>query len=131
MKRTNPVILAASIVSLLASFALISQVNAADADEAAIEKVMKTYHKAPKGEDPVCKKAVDGKATPEEIKKLVAAYKTLAAAKPPRGEAASWKEKTSKLLTAAEGLEKGGAEATAKYKAALNCKACHDVHKPE
>ena len=131
MKRANLFSLGVSIVSLLASLALISQVNAADADEAAIEKVMKTYHKAPKGEDPLCKKAVEGKATPEEIKKLVAAYKVLAAAKPTRGETASWKEKTSKLLTAAEGLEKGGTEAAAKYKAALNCKACHDVHKPE
>ena len=30
-----------------------------------------------------------------------------------------------------EGLEKGGADAVTKYKAALDCKACHSVHKPD
>lgn len=131
MKRIKVILLGTALVSLLAGIALVQQAYAAEAKEDAIKEVMKTYHKAPKGEDPVCKKAVDGKATAEEIKKLVAAYKTLAAAKAPRGDAASWKDKTSKLLAAAEGLEKGGTDGAAKYKAALNCKACHDLHKPE
>ena len=42
----------------------------------------------------------------------------------------SWKDKTSKLLVAAQGLPKGGPEALAKYKQALECKACHSVHRP-
>lgn len=92
---------------------------------------MNTYHKAPKGTDPVCKKATDGKASPEELKKLVAAYKTLATAKPPKGDDASWKEKTGKLLAATESLQKGETGAVAKYKDAVNCKACHSVHKPD
>ena len=131
MKRTKVVVLGTALVSLLAGIALVQQAYAAEAKADAVKEVMKTYHKAPKGEDPVCKKAVDGKATAEEIKKLVAAYKTLAAAKAPHGDAASWKDKTSKLLAAAEALQKGEADATTKYKAALNCKACHDLHKPE
>ncbi len=48
-----------------------------------------------------------------------------------KSDAASWKEKTSKLLTAAQSLEKGEADAANKYKEALNCKACHSVHKPD
>ena len=96
-----------------------------------IKEAMKLYHKAPEGTDPTCKKAVDGKASADEIKKLVEAYKEMAKATPPKGEAASWKEKTTKLLAAAEGLSKGGPEASAKYKEAVNCKACHTAHKPD
>ena len=95
-----------------------------------IKQVMKIYHKAPKGVDPVCKKASDGKASAAEIKNLVAAYKTLAAAKPPKGDEASWKEKTSALLSAAEAMQKGAPDGVARYKEAVNCKACHSVHKP-
>ena len=74
---------------------------------------------------------MDGKAAPDEIKKLVAGYKVLTTAKPPKGDEASWKDKTSKLLAAAMALEKGGPDAVAKYKEALNCKACHSVHRPD
>ncbi len=131
MKRNRTIALTTLVAGLLAAGALVWRINAADEHSDVIEEVMKTYHKAPKGVDPVCKKAVDGKASPEEIKKLVAAYKSLTTAKPPKGEASSWKEKTTKLLAAAQGLEKGGPEATAKYKEAVNCKACHSAHKPD
>ena len=113
----------ASLVSL--------RLTAAEGHDNVIKQVMKTYHKAPKGVDPVCKKAVDGKASPDELKKLVAAYRQLAAATPEKGEAASWKEKTTKLLAAAEALQKGAPDAAAHYKEAVNCKACHSVHKGE
>jgi hypothetical protein len=59
---------------------------------------------------------------------LVADYKFLTTAKPPRGDAASWKEKTGKLYAAALALEHGESDAIAKYKEALNCKACHSAH---
>lgn len=104
--------------------------NAADGPNP-IKDAMKAYHKAPKGVDPVCKKAADGKATPEELAKLIAGYKAMCAAKAPRGDEASWKQKCSTLLAAAEGLKKGTPEAAAKYKEAVNCKACHSAHKPE
>jgi hypothetical protein len=102
-----------------------------DADEAAIKKVMKEYHKAPKGTDTISKKAIEGNASQEEIKKLIAGYKIMANTKAPKGDQASWKEKTSNLLAASEGLVKGGDEARAKYKQAVSCKACHSVQKPD
>lgn len=120
----------AGIATAVAAGTLVWQTQAADSKDA-IKEVMKAYHKAPKGTDPTCKKAADGKATPEELKKLVAGYTAMAAAKPPQGDAASWKEKTSKLLAAAQALEKGAPDAAAKYKEAVNCKACHTAHKPE
>ena len=61
----------------------------------------------------------------------MAAYKVLASAKAPKGDEASWKEKTGKLLKAATALQKGAPDAAAAYKEAVNCKACHSVHKPD
>ena len=117
---------------LLAVGALTFQWKAvADSNEDTIKELMKTYHKAPKGVDPICKKVVDGQASLEEIKKLVECYKALAATKPPKGDAVSWKEKTTKLLAASQGLEKGTPDARAVYKEALNCKGCHSAHKPD
>ena len=130
MKKQIPFTITACAAALLAGSALVWQSQAADGKENVIKEVMKKYHKAPKGVDPVCKKASDGKATPEEIKKLVAGYMVLTTAKPPKGDDASWKEKTSKLLAAAQSLEKGAPGAVAEYKEAVNCKACHNVHKP-
>jgi hypothetical protein len=134
MKKHISIKFAACVaVSILAAGALVWRSSAAGtkADEDAIKEVMKTCHKAPKGVDPICKKAQEGTATPEEIKKLVAGYKTLTTVKPSKGDDASWKEKTSKLYAAAQALEKGGPDAAAKYKAVLDCKGCHTVHRPE
>ncbi len=117
---------------LLAVGALVFQGRAlADSNEDTIKELMKVYHKAPKGVDPICKKAVQGQASPEEIKKLIECYKTLAGTKPPKGDLDSWKEKTTKLVATSQALEKGTPEARDAYKEALNCKACHTAHKPD
>ncbi len=131
MKRHLKLTLATVVAGLIAGTALVSQLDAADAKDDAIKEVMKTYHKAPKGTDPTCKKASDGKASADELKKLVAGYKALMTVAPPKGDKASWTEKTTKLLAAAQALEKGAPDAAAKYKEAVNCKACHSVHKPD
>lgn len=121
-----------AVLSVTAALAVAAAFRATAADaKDPIKEAMKAYHKAPKGTDPTCKKAVDGKATPEELKQLVAAYKSMTTAKPPQGDDASWKDKTAKLYAAAQALEKGEAGAAAKYKDAVNCKACHSVHKPD
>lgn len=122
--------LGAALVAALLAFA--PATPAADhAHDAATKEFMKKYHKAPKGVDPVCKKAADGKATPAEIKALIAGYRAMTKAKPVKGDAASWKEKTERALAAAEALEKGAPDAGAKFKEAINCKACHSAHKPD
>lgn len=121
-----------TIAAVMAVAGLMGSVWVCGADgDAVIKDAMKKYHKAPKGTDPVCKKVQTGAASAEELKGLIACYKAMCAAKPPQGDAASWKEKTTKLLAAAEGLQKGGPDAVAKYKEAVNCKACHSVHKGE
>lgn len=130
MQKHTKFKLTACAAAILAAGALVWPLSAAES-KSVIKEGMKAYHKAPKGVDPVCKKAIDGKATPEELRKLVECYSAIAKAKPPQGDETSWKEKTGKLLAAAESLQKGEAGAAAKYKAAVNCKACHDVHKPQ
>lgn len=121
-------ILSLTIAGVL-SAALLS--TAAEGEDGPIKEAMKKYHKAPQGTDPVAKRAAQGKATKQELKDLAEGYRKMAKAKPPQGDEASWKEKTSKIVAAATALERGEAGAVDKYKEASNCKACHDVHKPK
>ena len=130
MSKPFPFKVTATIAILLTAGAVAWRLSAAEEKEEPIKQVMNTFHKAPKGVDPICKKALEGKASDDELKKLVAGYKTLAKATPPKGDQASWTEKTGKLLAASESLQKGESDAIAKYKEALNCKACHTAHKP-
>ena len=120
-----------AVAGLVATAFSVSFTVQAEHHDEVISKVMKDFHKAPKGVDPVSKKAGDGKATKEELKKLVEGYKAMAKAKPAKGTDASWKEKMTKLVAASEGLEKGLPDAAAKFKEAVNCKACHSEHKPD
>ena len=129
MKKHIAVISKICLAGLIASAVLVLQLNAAESKDNPTKVFMKTYHKAPKGVDPVCKRAIDGKATPAELKKLVEGYKAMIDAKPPKGDDASWHEKTTKLCAAADSLAKGAPGAAAAYKEAVNCKACHSAHK--
>ncbi|MBM3829319.1 MAG: hypothetical protein FJ406_02145 [Verrucomicrobia bacterium] len=54
----------------------------------------------------------------------------LTAAKPPQGDQATWTKLCTDLVNATATLEKGEAGAADKFKAAVNCKACHDEFKP-
>jgi cytochrome c553 len=93
-----------------------------------VKEVMQAIHK---GQDNIGKRAGQGMASTDDLAKLVAYYESLPLNEPPRGELASWKEKTSKLVTAATALKEKKAGAAEMFKAAANCKACHNVHKPE
>jgi hypothetical protein len=116
-------------VTLLAAALSLGTATFVIAADMSIEDVMKKYHKAPKGTDPVCKTVSDGKASKEQLAELLAAYKAMAAQKPSEGDAGSWKEKSSALIAATQALLDGQPDGVAKYKAAVNCKACHSVHK--
>ena len=48
---------------------------------------------------------------------------------PTKGDAESWKEKTGALVDAAKAVEEGKEGATKDLKKAMDCKACHTVHK--
>ncbi len=92
------------------------------------KEVMKQAHK---GDVSLYKKVEKGTSTAADHAKLVELYKALAANKPPKGDQKSWDEKTTALVKAAEGLQKGTPNAKAQLKTAANCKACHTAHKPD
>lgn len=116
------------MIRILAILALTS--TAAFADDA-IEAAMKYVHKAPKGEQKVSDRIIAGTATDEELKKTLELYKAAVDAKPPKGEQAAYKEKFTKLLLATEDVVAKKPDASAHYKEAVNCKACHSDHKAD
>ena len=77
-----------------------------------IEEVMKEGFKAKLHEDLASNKAV-----------LAKYAEWLAAYKPPRGDAENWKKKTGAIVAAIKANDQAG------LKKAVNCKACHNVHK--
>jgi hypothetical protein len=90
-----------------------------------IKAVMKTCMK-----EGLCKKVADGKASADEKKQLAELFTALAANKPPKGGADSWKDKTGALVEASKEVVAGKEGAEAKLGKAANCMACHKEHKP-
>src|SRR5581483_6251475 len=117
-------IVVASLVAML-SMAVLLGVN--QVGEKAKYKSSEVMQKAMKGG--LCGKVAGGKASDEEKKQLVELFTALSQNTPPKGEAASWKEKTGALVAAAKAAAAGDAKAGAALKSAANCAACHKAHK--
>ncbi len=79
----------------------------------------------------LCKKVVMGQGTADDKAALLAAFTAMAAEKAPKGDAESWKAKTTALVKAAQLAVDGDAGAGAALKNAANCAACHKAHKPK
>jgi hypothetical protein len=94
-------------------------------------KAIKEAMAAHKGQDSMVNKIISGKGSDEEHKKLLALYEAMAGQKPPMGDEASWKAKTSELIAAAKEVVEKKPGATDHLKKASDCKACHSVHKPK
>jgi hypothetical protein len=84
-----------------------------------------------KGKESFLANILAGKGSDDDLKKLVGAYEVMAAQKPPTGDEASWKTLTAALLAAAKDAQGKKEGALDKLKAATNCKACHEPHKPK
>ena len=65
---------------------------AVDEEFKPIEDAMKFAHKAPKGTPKVSDKIVDGTVTDDDLKKTLELYKAMADTKPPKGDAAAFKD---------------------------------------
>jgi hypothetical protein len=94
-----------------------------------IKQVMK---EAIKGDTALVKKACKGTATPEELSKMIEYFKALGELEPPRGDIDSWQQKTTRLREAAELVQQHpqDKEASFKLEQAVECRQCHNVHKP-
>ena len=118
-----------SVAALLAAIAFAPLAWAeAKKPKYSIKEVMKEIHK---GDDNIGKRAVKGVASKQDIAKMVEYYESLPQNEPPRGEMASWKEKTEALVKASRALKAGEPGAVDSYKNAANCKACHTAHKQQ
>lgn len=111
---------------LVLALAATTGLYAADVTKRDISTVMK---EAMKGDASLHKKVATGKGNKADAEKLLDYYKSLVGETPPEGDAASWKEKTEKLVAAAQAVVDGKADATQGLQEAGNCKACHNVHK--
>lgn len=113
MKRT--------LLTCLLLAAAVSYVSA----EGVISDSMKKYHK---GETALTNKVKTGEASAEELADLLKSYESISGAKPPKGTPVSWDEKTKALIEAVKAMQKDAKDVSA-FKKAVNCKACHEVHK--
>ena len=123
--------------------ALVTHSRAADGKDVDITDIMKKAFKGPGGgkkpgggapaagapkKPSLVQKAVDGTATPDEIKSLLGYCQELAKAKPPKGEQKDWDQRCSSMVSAVEAIGKGDKSAAAKLKTSSNCKECHNLH---
>jgi hypothetical protein len=131
MRNSTPLVLTTGLVLGLLTCFLTNTAISADKEKNPIKEAMQKYHKAPKGTDPVSKRVSNGAGTKEELTAMVRAYTAMASAKPPQGDEKSWKEKSTALLNATQALQDGKPGALDQFKTAVNCKACHSVHKPQ
>lgn len=106
---------------------LAAKAFAVDEEFKPIEDAMKFAHKAPKVSD----KIIDGTVSDEDLKKTLELYKTMADTKPPKGDAAAFKDKVAKLISATENVVAKKEGAGPAYKEVVNCKACHSDHKAD
>ena len=114
-------------IVLLGTSCLLASAMMASAAEGVIADAMKNNHK---GETATCKKVAGGTASASELADILKAYQAMAGAKPPKGTPSSWKEKCDALITAVKEIQAKNPKGAADYKKAVNCKACHEVHKP-
>jgi hypothetical protein len=91
-----------------------------------IKEVMKKAHAA---KDAILKKVQADKATKDEMKELLAMYKSLEVNKPPKGDEAEWKKRTKALVEAANAAIAEKKDAKDLLKKATNCAECHKAHK--
>ena len=88
------------------------------------KEVMQKAHKGG-----LMKKVSEGKASADEKKQLIEFYEALAANKPPKGDEAEWKVKTSAILAAARAAAEGDEAVAKKLSDTVKCMECHQAHK--
>lgn len=118
-KSSMPIVIGAAL-------ALIFQSAPSWAAEHAIDDVMKTVMK---GGGSTFKKVSSGKGSDADAQKLLSYLKSLPDNKPPKGDTASWKTRTTKLVQAASDVVARKPGATEALKTAGDCKGCHIPHR--
>ncbi len=113
------------LVALVSSVAINTNTNNTTVEETkSVKDVMKALHKGG-----LHKKIMGGKATDEDKKKLVDLYIHLVENDAPKGDETEWKMTAGMAMMSAAKVAVGREDGLEAYKAASNCKACHDKFK--
>jgi hypothetical protein len=126
MRSVRTLVLAGLAAALVGGLAFSKAAD--DKPKYTIKQVMKKAHA---GDDSLAKTVVAGKGSDDDKKTLVELYTALGQNKPPKGDADSWKSKCEALLAAAKEVAAGKDGSTDSLKKAMDCGACHKVHKPK
>jgi hypothetical protein len=94
---------------------------------AAIKAMMEKTHK---GADNIASEVRNGRGKEEDVKNLLAAYKSIAPLKPAVGDAKSWKSRTDAVIAALNDLVAKKPGAVDRVHGATECRACHEAHRP-
>jgi hypothetical protein len=122
MKTSSHLILI--VMSGVLAFILITASGAAA--DSPIENVMKSVMR---GNQSTFKLVSSGKGTDADAQKLLQYLKILPANKPPKGDLADWKTRTTKLVQAASDVVAKRPQAPERLKQAGNCNGCHFAHR--
>jgi len=108
-------------------------VRADETPTLSIKQVMDQAHKGPKGvkdAPSLFKKIAEDKGSDEDKKKLVELYTALAADHPKMNDDDDWKTRTEAMVAAAKEVEAGKDGGVDALKKAVDCKGCHELHRP-
>jgi len=119
---TPHLVLAAALIAIASGCASTSQSKAT----LSVEQIMEDGFE---GKESLSARISKGQGNEADFKKMAMLTKELALNKPSKGDLASWTEKTLALQAAADWLVAGTPGALDGFKSAVNCKACHSVHK--
>ncbi len=102
---------------------------AAERDKLDIETIMEKAH-TPPGKS-LFKAVASGKASQEQKEELLKLYSDLGKNKPPKGSEDDWKKRTDDIVKAAKAVVDNKPNAVKELRDAVNCKACHNLHKSD
>ncbi len=111
-------------VVVIASWTCVAAEDEPAAPKHTIKDVMTNAHK-----EGLLKKVLSGDASQQEKLILLDHYVSLAENTPPKGEKASWSDKTNAIVVAAAKVAVGRDGSLDVLKVTTNCAACHKVHK--
>jgi hypothetical protein len=114
-----------AVALALVAFSGAPDVSGGEKPKYTISQVMKKAHSKGGLKD----KVISGDADKKEKETLLAMYEALSKNTPPKGDADDWKAKTGALVAAAKLAVADDKGAVAALKKAVNCGACHKLHK--
>lgn len=84
-----------------------------------------------KSDSSLVRKASQGTATTEELERLLALLRTLPNGSPPRGGNVPFQRRVNRITVLSRNLAEGDARALPGFRAATDCKSCHESHRAE